>query len=296
MRAHPDDLTTLLRGFSPDEDKEEHGPRYGLLGWSHAFLKVCNALEPGFAFKDSTSRMDWLEKVSFVDAKLKRWEHPYSEGDRSLHTRDRAADRDQGPPLGIDFSVFRRLEQLALENWIGPSPGMAAELAFMTDADYKRIAERDLVSLANALKSDDVKMSVAIAGFVVEAILCDQLERDRTATQTAAVAAKAARGAGRNFDPAKPDEWKFIHKIVICGHTGLKVLSERVEDAAQTARDWRNLVHPKEEKALGAAQLTPSDATIARGLMEKVIEEVDAYVRASVPAGAALPAPYVLPW
>lgn len=72
--------------------------------------------------------------------------------------------------------------------------------------------------------------------------------------------------------------------IAVCGPDGLKILDKTNVTAANLSRIERNLFHPNVERQ-EAAELSYSDAVIAAGVAEKVVEAVQLF-RAQKQAGA----------
>lgn len=113
----------------------------------------------------------------------------------------------------------------------------------------------------------------------MEAILLDALQQDMAATISAAQAVKTKRQLSNpswgSFQPKNPDTWTLHHMIAVCGPDGRQILVERTERCASAVRDYRNLVHPREEvKEIEKSPLLTSEAAVAVGLMEQVIEQV----------------------
>ena len=262
MRAHPEDLVRLLEQMPGQTDT-----KLSVCHAAHvdAFLQVCRALEPDMVWSDGEHRTKWLIHTCSLRSALKAW----TSDDRTILT---------GTHRDIDELVV--LSKLASTLWRGPSDGPLEEFSFMKDSRLRSIAERDRRSLTVARQTEQTKMALVLAGSVIEALLLDVLEHDKTATREAAVAVKGLRkesdpAIGRMKPGSTPEKWPFLVLIAVSGQAGLGVLSKRAESVADTLRDWRNYVHPAQERNVtDEIPLGPNDAALAEGLAVQDVEEV----------------------
>lgn len=229
------------------------------LPWMAAFLDVCEALQPNMAPVEE-NRPTWIEGLSKIRSCLASFSM-----DGYLRN------------LPIDPGTFNELESIATASWTGPVPTRRI-LHFMSMSPLRDIAERDLTSLDNIRKLEEVKPCLILAGSVIESILLDLLEQDLAATMKAAAAVKAKRIANSqwgSFDPKKFPEWDLHHMIAVCGPDGLDILADRTEKSAAGLRNYRNFVHPNVERTqVGQGPLLAAESQIAVGIMELVIEQV----------------------
>jgi len=250
MHAHPEDLRLILARRNSRENLS-----WREIGMMDAFIRVCDLLEPDLIWSagDEVSRVEWLTTLAHVRSYLVFWSAPPP-------TRD----------LKLDVFEAEQLASLAAKAWRGPSKGPHRPLPFIKNSELRAIAERDLGSLSAARRADEVKVALVLAGSIIEAILVDIVSQNPTESEA------AARGIPqlRNL-PTDMSRWTLVQMISVCGPQGLRVLSDKTKDIANTVRDWRNFVHPEKERAETRNNpLKPSDAAMAEALVEKVIDEV----------------------
>jgi hypothetical protein len=306
MRATPEDLQAIVMHIGPEAG--ENGLRYrNNVGAVASFGSACREIEAGLSWKNNAERLEWARLLATLEWGLQ----PGTE-EAERRFLEQAADegycpdpliRSMGPLFRVEYRDLERLVQLASENWTGPPRGRRAELPFMKDAALQKIAERDLGTVALGLKSEDPKAVICFGGFVVEAVLLDLVE-SRAAEATAKakeIAGVVASGGvevidrggwGPGFKPDNTKKWKLHHFVDVCGPLGLQALDVNARRLASNARDWRNLAHPdKERRELAGKSLDMSDARMAQALVEKIVREVDEFVRGN----DAVPR-VVLPW
>jgi hypothetical protein len=275
VRSHPDDLNKLNNSL-----QHPLGATLSCASWASAFLAVCDGLEPNLVFATDDDRVNWLTYTASVRHHLSRWNIGVVIGDPR-------SDR-------VSPAVFTDLAALAQSAWRGPSTGAIRPLPWISDGKCRGIAERDLSSLRNARKTDEVKSALILAGSVVETVLCDLFDRDRAACAAAAAKVMATRSKtnprvwGR-FDPAKIEGWTLAQMIGVAGPDGLGVLSSRAEAVATAIREWRNFVHPREERdETTSSPLGANDAVQAEALAETVLQEVERWFKSRA-SGTAPP-------
>uniref|UniRef100_UPI00389A98C5 hypothetical protein n=1 Tax=Hyalangium sp. TaxID=2028555 RepID=UPI00389A98C5 len=245
--------------------------RQSEFGALDAFVRVCELLEPQLVWPKNDARVRWLTGLSHAKFYLTNW------------GTVGPIPSDKYPQL--EFVVVDELARLAQRYWRAPTEGPVRQLPFLLNPELRAIVERDLASLSAARKADEVKVALVLAGSIVEATLLDVLERNLQESEAAARRVMQTPGNrwGR-FDPTDVSEWKFFQQIAICGPIGLGVLSAKTEKIAQEVRDWRNFVHPgKERDESRQAPIRPSDAAVSDALVEKVLDEVEAWTRKGQP-------------
>lgn len=263
MKKLPSDLSLLNRTLP------QPAATSAQLGWVSAFLQVCEELEPDMV-PEEKDRAAWLEGVG----SLRKVVREVKFDDVYVHS------------LGVKAEVYTQLEEIALRSWRGPSASVR-QLPFISDAALRAIAERDLVSLGNIRKCEETKACLILAGGVVEATLLDVIRRNLHGSKQAAQSVKAARAATdprwKGFEASQPHKWDFRQLIAVCGPQGLRVLSDRTERVADAVRDYRNLVHPDDEiKETQSGPILTSEADVAAGLMEQVLEQVRTWTASTV--------------
>ncbi len=252
MQVTPQDLDELILQL----------PREDLVLWPNAgivsaFIRACDLLQPEMVWAaNDLGRADWL--ASLEDARF------WVQRSLSGNARD-----------GLELQSLVSLAGIAQRTWRGPGKGPARQLLFVKDAALRAIAERDLTSLSAARRADETKVALILAGCIVECLLTHVLEHSPAASEQAARQHPDFGKWGSRFDPKDMAEWNFGRKICVCGPNGLKALSDKTEDIANTVRDWRNLVHPHLERAEArTAPLRSSDAAVAEALVLKIIDEL----------------------
>jgi hypothetical protein len=124
-----------------------------------------------------------------------------------------------------------------------PAPG-TSELAFISDADLRRILRLDISAVERALSNGEWKAATVLAGSVIEALLLwkvgtlpvAQVDAARQcAIDTGALTAKAPKV--RDLD-----EWRLHHFAEVVPFLGFLKADTIAE--TQLARRFRNLIHP----------------------------------------------------
>ncbi len=115
---------------------------------------------------------------------------------------------------------------------------------WLSDADLRRIVERDYVELSELVfKNGAWKSSVVMAGSIAEAILFDVLTKHSAYSARAKTSGKRPRRNNRLVDE---DDWRLVDLIDIATDIGL-MPQARAGTFDQVVRDYRNFVHPKKE-------------------------------------------------
>ena len=175
----------------------------------------------------------------------------------------RAFDQQEGT------KVFQDLQK-ALDGYKGEGSRAATrQFDFVSDADLKRIVERDYAELTLKVFPDEAwKSSVILAGSVLEAILYDVLS-EPTRIGPAKASATGAKQKGKLED----GEWTLAALISIAEE--IKVLTrERARTIDQVLRDYRNFVHPKKE-IRAAHECSESEAMLAVGALNAICDHFE---------------------
>ena len=231
-----------------------------------AIVDVLSTLEPDLILPDPETRAEWLAAKHEV-----RWRAeagPAADGQLHLGT------------------ALQTLRVIAKRYWRGPSAGFIRPLPFVRDVDLRRIAERDWGALGAALRADQTKSCLVLAGSVIEAVMLDALEGNRERIAAALEAARAADGKRRRerglpaqgrWRPATElDFWPMWQMVRVAGPDGLGILSGEAVTLASTVRDLRHVVHPaSERRAYAGSDPAPAEAAAAHALAGMVIEQVE---------------------
>ena len=278
VEAHPDDLAVLLSRFPAAGP-----PRLADAGRVVAFLRICRALEPGLVWPadQGATRATWIEDVATLEFRLRPWESRMvglqQEGVEphfGMPMDHDLVERDMELLLGIPRGVAERLAETASRCWRGAGKEAVRRLEFVRDPDMRRIAERDLRSLAALRRVEETKSALTLAGAVIEAVLTDLLEQDQAKFEAAR---KRVNDAGRKRKVEGPPGKLHLHELIdVAGPGGLGRLSERTRDAAHFLRDSRNFVHPGVERSATKGELLQThEAALAEALVEMVLAELN---------------------
>ena len=127
---------------------------------------------------------------------------------------------------------------------------------FIVDAEFRATLERDYAELIANVEAGSWKSAQVIAGSIIEAVLIDYL-----------VATTNAKRAQK--DPLRLD---LAEAIAIAKTEG--VLTERTADLSSVVRSYRNLIHPGRAKRLSEPAPTESSASIAKNLVDLIVDEI----------------------
>jgi hypothetical protein len=168
---------------------------------------------------------------------------------------------------------LRELRSL-LDSYLGEgSRGVARSFPFITDAELKRIIERDYSELKLKLFPDEAWKSVVVmAGSILEAILFDVLTQPNNKANANA-SLKAPRDKHQQPIDITTGDWKLFNLIEVA--VDLKILPpERGDAIDQVLRDYRNFVHPKKE--VKARHLcNEAEALLAIGALDAVCNHLE---------------------
>ena len=146
---------------------------------------------------------------------------------------------------------------------------------FVTNPDVKRIVERDYRELTlRAFPDGSWKSTVILSGSILEAVLYDILTKDAAAVAAAMGARRApTKRGGVTKDILVNDyknEWRLNDLInVACDLRSLPYADERA--IHQVLREYRNLVHPRAEIAMGV-NINEGHATASKGMLDVILD------------------------
>jgi hypothetical protein len=138
------------------------------------------------------------------------------------------------------------------------------EFAFITNPKLRRIIERDNIDIRKAQATESWKSVILLSGGSIEAILLDLLLRNETAAKAASCRPK------KNLDL---HDWGLSDLIKVA--VELEIVTKGVETLSQTAREYRNLVHPGNE-CLSKLTVSKLDANSAWNALMLVHRELSA--------------------
>lgn len=209
-------------------------------------LVLTDQLSDDLVFETAQARADWVSHLSELRFTVDAW---------------RGGDVD----AIIDSSVLDALVELALGSWRGPS-STKEQFPFVKNETLKLISERDFRSLQVALKQDEWKSAVILAGSVVEAMLIDVVEQE-------SLARNAVVPSVPKKNTEKPEHWTLHELVSTCGPAGIGRLGDRTVRAADLVRDYRNFVHPGLELRTGD-RVSGQDARLSGLLVEMIVADL----------------------
>lgn len=120
------------------------------------------------------------------------------------------------------------------------------DFKFVTDADLRRIINRDYIELKQIVfPSGAWKSTVILAGSILEAILLDQLTciKNKAKATASTVAPRNKNGGLKRIDKG---QWGLASLIEVSVDIRL-LTADRGQSVDQVIRDYRNFVHPRKE-------------------------------------------------
>jgi hypothetical protein len=124
-----------------------------------------------------------------------------------------------------------------------PPPG-SADLIFIVDQKAREAMKQDIGAANSALQNAEWKAATILGGAAIEAMLHWKLSEPQTPVAdliTARTRAIASRGLQSSL-PTDPDQWVLKDFIAVARELG--VIEEETMKQADTARNYRNLIHP----------------------------------------------------
>jgi hypothetical protein len=143
-------------------------------------------------------------------------------GEDVIHTIRRVLDQcsDESPPVGT------------------------AELSFIADQHIRESMRLEVGAVNTALQNAEWKAATVLGGAAIEALLhwkLRPLQADQPALDNAATSAVSS-GRLRKAPPTDFDQWRLVDFIAMARELGF--IEEATFKQSDTARDFRNLIHP----------------------------------------------------
>jgi hypothetical protein len=151
-------------------------------------------------------------------------------------------------------------------------PPATTELLFIKDVALRDNIRRDLGAANRALSNAEWKAATVLAGAAIEALLHWRLQEPTPGQAAVQTAAAALVTSGAISKPDKNiDRWELSHFIEVASH--LNLIGPDTRNAAQLARNFRNLIHPGRAARL-AQSCDRATALSAIGALEHVIRDL----------------------
>lgn len=215
--------------------------------------------------------------ITGLEAHFKDWKEKSPENQFSIYTP--ATGRDffpNGPALEV---FFRRVRQEAFRRLQGITavPADAAarpapDFSVLTASDPK-LAELLLARWQEAQSTHRIGAylsTIILLGSILEGVALWTVEKNATA----AVGSKSAP-KGKDSSKAKPiTEWKLSELLAVVHERGW--LSKEVNDFNEAVRDYRNLVHPREQRKRAtkpSQQLCNIAFEVVRAAIEELVQK-----------------------
>ncbi len=112
MHAHPEDLRQILALRQAPAAPLDRG-EFGTL---HAFVRVCELLEPQLVWPNGNARVRWLTSLSHAKFYIEKWSS--------------IGSTQPGGHPQLEFEVVNELATLAERFWRGPTRGPIRQLPF----------------------------------------------------------------------------------------------------------------------------------------------------------------------
>ena len=117
-------------------------------------------------------------------------------------------------------------------------PAATADLRFIPDQDMRESMRSDVAAVNAALQNAEWKAATVLGGAAIESLLFWKLSPPQTPQPQRDAVAKTLT----NPPPPRFDRWELSHFIAVAKE--LRAISESTFKQADTARDYRNLIHP----------------------------------------------------
>lgn len=159
-----------------------------------------------------------------------------------------SAETIQGLLQKIRIEARRQLQKaipnVSATTIIQPLP----DLTWMTDSKLKTILEERWKEANSAQHAGAPLATIILLGSILEGALLHKIESDPAKANLAATAPKQKDNNGK-LKPKKFSAWTLNDLITVAHEAGW--LGKDVNDFSMVLRDYRNLVHPGEEKKQG---------------------------------------------
>lgn len=229
-----------------------HGP------YLFALVKLLKGVPDELIEGNADGYVDLVLAVSTIEDTLEHWRLRGNVGEMPHMKGDDVA------------SVIRRVLVKCPDEFPAPA---AAELLFITDWALRENIRRDVGALERALSNAEWKAATVLAGATIEALLHWRLQGPSPGPVVISEAIDQLMVAGKM--KKKPhsslDHWELHQYIEVAGH--LELLSEDTCNAAQLARNFRNLIHPGRAARL-AQSCNSATAYSAIGALGHVIADL----------------------
>jgi len=123
-------------------------------------------------------------------------------------------------------------------------PAGTAELSFIADQQFRESMRLEIGAINSALQNAEWKAATVLGGAAVEALLHWKLSELQTngADIMTAKAKAVSSGKLQTSPPTDLNRWVLSEFISVARELG--VIEERTFKQSDTARDYRNLIHP----------------------------------------------------
>jgi hypothetical protein len=123
-------------------------------------------------------------------------------------------------------------------------PVGTAQLSFIADQHIRESMSLEIGAVNTALQNAEWKAATVLGGAAIEALLHWKLSPTQTTQPALDNAAKSAVSSGRlrKAPPTDLDQWRLVDFIAVARELGF--IEEATFKQSDTARDYRNLIHP----------------------------------------------------
>lgn len=124
------------------------------------------------------------------------------------------------------------------------TPTGTADLLFIADQKVRDSMRLEIGAVNTALQNAEWKAATVLEGAAIEALLHWKLSPPRATQPARDNAAKSAVSSGRlrKAPPTDFDQWRLVDFIAVARELGF--IEEATFRQSDTARDYRNLIHP----------------------------------------------------
>jgi hypothetical protein len=164
---------------------------------------------------------------------------------------------------GIIMHISRNLSKLKVRvDDSTQSPAISTKsFHFISDADLRKIIERDYHEIQKGMISESWKSVIIISGGSIEAILLDLLSKNLTISMASAKA------------PARSDINRWTLNELIDVALEEKLINPGIATLSHSVREYRNLIHPGVEVSKGL-KVEPEEGKIALIVLDMLIREL----------------------